>query len=385
MANIIGSSLYAYPWVAPSPTIAAGEYWFKEELDLTAAGGGLEQAIEFTTPNGTQVTEFKGIQIVKESQLEVVFQDAEGELDQYVYSDGLGWQDTAARLISVTTDTTVSKEFYNWFIANTYTSPFDMTYTGTYNVRDDGVVELLTSGTLVFLNPAVIDVFMVGGGGKGGSADKTGSVNYHSVVGGGGGGYTGTFKGVSVQGSYQIAIGAGATVAGTDGGATRWGTNFAVNGGTSARRASSAPTNSVGAGFAGGSGGGGGVLSNSDYGAGGSNGANGEQGYFGGITIKGGEGQGSTTREFGEATGKLYAGGGGGGRAMMSNVPIVSIGGSGGGGTGGFCYYTNDVYQAPTAGGANTGGGGGGCAASYQRAMEGGSGGSGICCFRAAK
>lgn len=39
MANIIGSSLYAYPWVAPSPTITAGEYWFKEELDLTAAGG----------------------------------------------------------------------------------------------------------------------------------------------------------------------------------------------------------------------------------------------------------------------------------------------------------------------------------------------------------
>lgn len=39
------------------------------------------------------------------------------------------------------------------------------TYTGDYVVRDDGVVELLTSGTLVFLDPAVIDIFCVGGGG----------------------------------------------------------------------------------------------------------------------------------------------------------------------------------------------------------------------------
>lgn len=42
------------------------------------------------------------------------------------------------------------------------------TYTGDYVVRDDGVVELHSSGALVFLKPAVIDVFMVGGGGMGG-------------------------------------------------------------------------------------------------------------------------------------------------------------------------------------------------------------------------
>ena len=41
------------------------------------------------------------------------------------------------------------------------------TYTGQYNQRDDGVVELLTSGTITFLNPAVIDIFCVGGGGGG--------------------------------------------------------------------------------------------------------------------------------------------------------------------------------------------------------------------------
>ena len=42
------------------------------------------------------------------------------------------------------------------------------TYTGNYKVRDDGVVELLTSGTIVFLEPKVIDLFMVGGGAGGG-------------------------------------------------------------------------------------------------------------------------------------------------------------------------------------------------------------------------
>ena len=41
------------------------------------------------------------------------------------------------------------------------------TYTGGYGVRKDGVVELHSSGTLVFLNPAVIDIFCVGGGGGG--------------------------------------------------------------------------------------------------------------------------------------------------------------------------------------------------------------------------
>ena len=47
-------------------------------------------------------------------------------------------------------------------------SALNFTYTGKYNVREDGVVELLTSGTLIFLSPAVIDRFMVGGGGAGG-------------------------------------------------------------------------------------------------------------------------------------------------------------------------------------------------------------------------
>lgn len=211
------------------------------------------------------------------------------------------------------------------------------TYSGDYVIRDDGVVELLTSGTIVFLEPKVIDVFMVGGGGMGGYCAKTDGSSYHSANGGGGGGYTRTIKRIAAQGSYQITVGEGSTTPSTDGGTSAWGTIFVVPGGKSARNTATAPTSSGGAGWAGGSGSGGGVISNSDYGAGGSDGSDGEQGIYG-VAVSGGVGQGFTTREFGEATGKLYAGGGGGG----------SVG-------------------------------------SYRKDMTGGSGGSGIVCFRDAQ
>ena len=256
------------------------------------------------------------------------------------------------------------------------------TYTGQYNVRKDGVVELLTSGTIVFLEPKVIDVFMVGGGGKGGRCVMTSSAAYYTAQGGGGGGYTRTLKRLAVQGSYEINIGAGSTAPSVDGGSTAWGSAYTVPGGKSASEMPSAPT-AAGQGRAGGSGGGGAVISNIDYGTGGSDGNNGEQGYFG--SVAGGTGQGYTTREFGEATGKLYAGGGGGGRYMVSQTPIVSLGGTGGGGTGGWAGNTSGQLQAPSAGGANTGGGGGGAVANYRGGTQGGSGGSGIVCFREAQ
>lgn len=255
------------------------------------------------------------------------------------------------------------------------------TYTGQYNIRKDGVVELLTSGTIVFLEPKVIDVFMVGGGGAGdGSSTSTNSANAYKIGGGGGGGYTRTSKRISVQGSYQIVIGAGGSV-GLNGGATSFGDKLSVNGGISGKDLSGTSPSTIG-GHGGGSGGGGGVNSNSDYGTGGYDGSNGEHGYP--TDRSGGQGQNFTTREFGEPAGKLYAGGGGGGRAMMSTTPIVSAGGSGGGGAGGFRWDTN-VTQSAGAGGANTGGGGGGSVGSYWFGMQGGSGGSGIVCFREAQ
>lgn len=258
------------------------------------------------------------------------------------------------------------------------------TYTGEYNVRDDGVVELLTSGTIVFLEPKVIDVFMVGGGAGGGS----GRYNNNRGLGGGGGGYTRTCRKIAVQpnNAYAVTVGAGgnATKSGsspTDGGSTAF-NEFTVQGGKGLSYTTSTATTS-GKGSNGGSGGGGGVYSNSGYGAGGSDGNTGETGYP--TDTAGGIGQIFTTREFGEPTGKLYAGGGGGGRYMNAQSPVISAGGAGGGGTGGFANSGATITQAPSAGVANTGGGGGGGATTTASGVQGASGGSGIVCFRDAQ
>ena len=247
------------------------------------------------------------------------------------------------------------------------------TYTGDYVVRKDGVVELLTSGTLVFLEPKVIDVFMVGGGGKGGLA----RVSSSDAGGGGGGGFTRTIKKLSVSGSYDIVIGNGSTALSTPGGPTSFGSAITVAGGNSGGFGSS---NSNRNGQSGGSGGGGCAVSASYGGVGGNDGSNGDS-----ATGSGGAGQGSTTREFGELTGKLYAGGGGGGRYFVSATPVVSMGGAGGGGSGAWAgsYQAGQGTQAPAAGIANTGGGGGGgVETSGYGAIQGASGGSGIVCFR---
>lgn len=251
------------------------------------------------------------------------------------------------------------------------------TYTGDYVVRKDGVVELHSSGTLVFLEPKVIDVFLVGGGGGGGNAQT--NYNAQKATGGGGGGYTRTYRKLAVanNASYNITIGAGGTE-GVNGGASAFGANITVSGGNAGVNASGSDTKPTNGGN-GGSGGGAGVINNSDYGAGGSDGANGENSNE--SSYYGGTGQGFTTREFNESAGKIYAGGGGGGRYTSGLQPVISIGGYGGGGAGGW-YHDPTNNQPASAGGANTGGGGGGAAATVQGHIAGGSGGSGIVCFR---
>ena len=262
------------------------------------------------------------------------------------------------------------------------------TYTGTYNIRKDGVVELLTSGTIVFLEPKVIDVFMVGGGGHGG---YTNGWVTDVGCGGGGGGYTRTLRKIAVAAntSLPVTVGAGdtnVTTSGGQGGSSAF-NNYTVQGGYSCElNARGDYSRRAIKGANGGSGGAAGVTSTSDGGAGGSNGEAGENSPN--ASDNGGAGQGFTTREFGEPTGKLYGGGGAGGRVMFSSTPVISIGGSGGGGAGGF-QHTNakTPQQAPAAGGANTGGGGGGSAINTDgnSAGYGASGGSGIVCFREAQ
>ena len=231
-----------------------------------------------------------------------------------------------------------------------------ISYTGNCSVisdttNSDGThtwrMKLLTSGNLTVNGLIYIDVFLVGGGGSGGN----GSYSNGSTFGGcgGGGGYTRTQKNIRLDNksgtTYAITIGAGGSV-GHDG-------NTTAAFGLSAAGGKRGLTYNDG-GRSGGAGGSGGAGLGS-Y-SGGSNGGNGS----GGDLIHGGKGQGSTTREFGESNGELYAGGGGGGAG--------GAGGAGGGGNG----YGNS-------GAANTGGGGGGA---RTNGYNGGTGGSGVVVIR---
>ena len=225
------------------------------------------------------------------------------------------------------------------------------TYTGTYEYIDDGGgnwrIKFLTSGVFTPLKEMGIDAFLVGGGGGGGQNSST-----HKLSSGGGGGYTTTQLNITLTAktAYPIVIGAGgapSTTVGTGNGGNTTAFSQTANGGNGGRWSK--------AGFAvvanGGSGGSGGgdcaqdiqikAYDGQSDGAGGTNSGN---------------GQGTTTREFGESTGTLYAGGGG----AYAYTGEKGNGGSGGGANGGESAVDN------------TGGGGGG----------GGYGGSGIVVIR---
>lgn len=249
----------------------------------------------------------------------------------------------------------------------------DITYTGSYKIVDDNnnvitstlgnwKIRFLTSGTLTFTNlrgaANGIDVFLVGGGGNGGSYSEA---NGYSSASGGGGGYTKTQKAFSVTTASTYSI----TIGGSGGNTSAFG--YTANAGKNGADKS--------AGGNGGSGGGGSSIWNGNGMNGGSDGSNGSTASYGNTTYSGGAGQRSTTREFGESTGTLYAGGGGSGAGGGAPGASAGAGGSGGGGRG--SYYSNGNISA-TSGSTNTGGGGGGGGRWGAR----GSGGSGIVIIR---
>lgn len=232
------------------------------------------------------------------------------------------------------------------------------TYTGDYMIVNDAnepitasidnwKIRFLTSGTLTFtaLNGAEsgIDVFLVGGGGGAGS----GPYGYS----GGGGGYTETNKDVQVNIGTQIDV-----IVGAGGGKD-------TNGGDSyfgSLKVSGGKCGSNGNGGSGGSGGG------CYYTKGASNGGTAANQTHHTGTYYGGQGQGTTTREFGESNGIMYAGGG---SCMNSSGSYPQVEGGGGAAiSGGNCNGT-----------VNTGGGGGAGGYTY------GSGGSGIVIIRNAR
>lgn len=273
------------------------------------------------------------------------------------------------------------------------------TYTGTYTVVDDGDdgwrIKFLTSGTFkIKRSSANIDVFLVGGGASGSYLYYPDERAYLQGGGGAGGGYTLTEKNINISnnGSYIVIVGSGgqpvgggqSSIIGNNGGNTS-AFGYTANGGSWDYIKSLDEGVDYYAGLPGSGGSSGGLHGyvNGDYVQ-----VNAENGLSNGDSSSYpfhyiGQGQGTTTKEFGEESGILYAGGGGGGAggdASRGGTTVYGVGGSGGGGDG--ASRSTDAG----AGAANTGGGGGGghhsriSGSSVYKAS--GAGGSGIVIIR---
>lgn len=178
-------------------------------------------------------------------------------------------------------------------------------YTGQYQLLDDGKdkgvqnwrIRFLSSGVLTFKKlKTSIDVFLVGGGGARGNA-----AGVWNKSGSGGGGYTKTYKSIVAyeDASYTITVGEGGKTP-TKGGAVTQGESSKAFGYEAAGGMS-------GKAIHGGNGGSGGADCDGTTRA--QDGADGED-TNDENKANAGKGQGPTTREFGEATGELYATGG---------------------------------------------------------------------------
>ena len=242
------------------------------------------------------------------------------------------WKLTATKGSDTTTQDVAITRLTVEYVTLAYRMTPEFTYTGDYEIVDDSdnlisdfanwknnwKIRFLTSGTLTFtkLNGwnGQLDVFLVGGGAKGLNGTTPSNEWYGS---GGGGGYTLTKRGISVQANipYTITVGAES------------GNTSAFN--TTAKGAS---------GINGGSGGAGGfwnAYSGVTYG--GQDGANGNR-HSGDQSLSGGTGQGTTTREFGESSGRLYSTGGAANRFAKATKN------TGNGGDGGLAGSSNPGY-----------------------------------------
>lgn len=252
-------------------------------------------------------------------------------------------------------------------------------YSGKHEYIDDGDgnwrIKFTTSGKLRWLSSITkIDIFGVGGGGGGGGTTST----YGGNGGGGGSGYTKTVKLVEITNKQEIdvVIGAGGR-ASSAGGTTTFGNILSVNGGQPGGTCRSYDDDANATGGAGGSGGGPACAlatytSQGNPGSDGNSGTNTYTQASQGVTVLGGRGQGTTTREFGESGGPLHAGGGQGVYINYFNVPS----GSGPAGQSGSNGNSHPTYRGGKGGGGYGGGGGG----SLQAA--GGAGSAGVVIIR---
>lgn len=352
---------FALEFSGTTVTVTANKLPLNDKTSMLAGGVWVLASTIPDSPKGAIVKEWSQSDLIDSTQ------DTESsEVVTWTYE---GW--SAGEPIYCRQYTYNEKGQYNTALYGGLVSTEDVTFklpefTGNHAIFGDeiaGRIELYESGDLT-LSPGTYDFFLVGGGGAGYKGRYSESSN--STGGGGAGGKTFTQKAVTVPKltACPALVGAG----GSQSGITVNDSNFSAQAGGGANQSK---------GGSGGSGGGGGGAERGNVhgGSGGSDGSNGADGYSKTEYHKGGTGQGTTTKSFGEVGGTLYAGGGGGG--ACPGMGAGAAGGAGGGGNGG----NGSSNSSPaTAGTANTGGGGGGGADRYN--SPGGAGGSGIIIVR---
>lgn len=352
---------FALDFSGTTVTVTANKLPLNDKTSMLAGGVWVLASTVPDSPKGAIVQQWTAADLIDSTQ------DTEStEVVTWTYPN---W--SAGEPIYCRQYTYNEKGQYNTALYGGLVSTEDVTFklpefTGNHAIFGDetaGRIELYESGDLT-LSPGTYDFFLVGGGGAGYKGRYS---EYSDSTGGGGsGGKTFTQKAVTVPKLTvcPALVGAG----GSQSGITVNDSNFSAQAGGGANQSK---------GGSGGSGGGGGgeERGNVHGGSGGSDGSNGADGYSKTEYHKGGTGQGTTTKSFGEVGGTLYAGGGGGG--ACSGRGAGAAGGGGGGGNGG----NGSSSSGPgTAGTANTGGGGGGGADGYN--SPGGAGGSGIIIVR---
>lgn len=259
--------------------------------------------------------------------------------------------------------------------------------------RNQGKVTFTSSTTWTVPDKVTsIDVFLVGAGG--GAKPEMWNSWDNSNGGGGGGGFTKTVKGIAVKPgqTFQVVIGAG--VAGSRGGSTKFGAHVAEGGYSGQTNIDNSGENYNKPGDGGSGGAFNGAFSSntssyqglrrSDGGTGGSDGK-GVVDHVNPKHTRKTTGQNTTTREFGEPGGTLYAGGGGGsGHGTRGYIPKPGAGGAGGGGTGSAEPLSTGGHSFGTNGNPNTGGGAGSPydSGSTSTCQSNTKGGSGICIVR---
>lgn len=275
-------------------------------------------------------------------------------------SGGILYTDESGNAVGLTTSSNTTISSYDYVdlpsVSQSISTPIPGIYSATLALTSSEETQKIyeSSKSNIMFSPYVstADIFAVAGGGSG-AAYSMSSVSYIVGATGGAGGCTGTILDADVSNkSISVIVGSGGAYAQTygnsiDPGNAGGNTSVSIGGQTLLTVAGGDGgymgqiTTSTGVDGASGGSGSGSVGSSV-----GSAGFNGSDGGNGGSNTTPGQGQGTTTRAFGESGGTLYSGAGGGCTVNYSGSTNTGSGGDGGGGNSSVGYNTSSQVVA---------------------------------------